>query len=134
MINEFKLFIMDEKNFKYSIPGKEYLDNFRKRVELEEYDKDILVMITNLDKALMDKREADFDSSKETIKRILKREITAAKFGSSERTIASKEWDIQLQKAIEVLKSPEMYASLLAPGTETAKENHGTSGTNEKKQ
>ncbi len=67
----------------------------------------------------MDKREEDFESSKETIKRILKREITAAKFGAAARTIASKNWDIQLKKAIELLKESEKYHAVLAPGTET---------------
>jgi len=56
------------------------------------------------------------------IKRILRREITAAKFGASQRTIASKNWDVQLEKAIEILNSQELYSLLLSSGAETGKE------------
>ncbi len=122
MVMEFKDHMMDEKKFKYSIPGKTYFDSFRKRVEREKYDGDILIEIDKLEKALIDKRDDDFNASRETIKRLLKREISAAKFGSAERTIASKAWDIQLQKAIEILKNPEMYNAILAPGAETGVE------------
>ena len=69
MVEEFKTYISDEENFKYSIPGKTHLDNFSKRVELEKYDSDILSMIDNLEKALINKREDDFEANKETIKR-----------------------------------------------------------------
>ncbi len=123
IIEDFKTYILDEKNFKYSIPGKTYLDDFRKTVEREKYDGDILAMIDDVEKALINKRKDDFESSRETIKRILKREITAAKFGSAERTVAQKEWDVQLHKAIEILNSPEMYDSILAQGAETGIEN-----------
>ena len=69
------------------------------------------------------KRNEDFEANREVIKRYLKREIAVAKFGSSRRAIASKDWDIQLQKAIEILKNPEIYNSILAPGAETGVEN-----------
>jgi len=119
MIEEFKTFIMDENNFKYSIPGKTYLDNFRKTVEREKYNGDILTMVDDIEKALINKRKDDFEASKDAIARILKREITVAKFGSDERTVAQKNWDVQLQKAIEILNNPETYEAILAQGAET---------------
>lgn len=119
LLDEFKTYILDEEVFKYSIPGGTHLENFRKKVESEKYDGDILVMVDNIKEALSNKRDEDFDASKETIKRILKREISAVKFGSAERTIASKAWDRPLKKAIEILKDNEKYKALLAPGTET---------------
>ncbi len=119
IVNEFRTFTSDEKNFKYSIPGKTSLSDFRKSVETEKYDSEVMGMIDNLEKTLMEKRNVDFDNSKETIKRLLKREITAAQFGSAQRTVASKQWDVQLQKAIELIKNPEMYNSFLAPGAVT---------------
>ena len=119
MIEEFKKYIDDEDVFKYSIPGKSYFDIFKKSVSLEEYNGDILARIDELEKNLIDKRNDDFDANREVIKRYLKRDITVAKFGSSQRAIASKDWDIQLQKAIEILNNPEMYNSILAPGAET---------------
>ena len=123
MVEDFKTYISDEDNFKYSIPGKTHFDNFSKRVALEKYDSDILSMIDNLEKALINKREDDFEANKETIKRFLKQEITAAQFGAAERTIASKDWDIQLQKAIEILKNPELYNAILSSGFETGAKN-----------
>jgi len=123
MVEEFKTYISEEDNFKYSIPGKTHLDNFNKIVALEKYDSDILSMIDNLEKTLINKREDDFEANRETIKRFLKQEITASKFGAAERTIASKDWDIQLQKAIEILKNPESYNAILSSGFETGVKN-----------
>ncbi|MFC1485582.1 S41 family peptidase [Candidatus Latescibacterota bacterium] len=122
LLDEFKTFIADEKYFNYSIPGISALTSFRESVQREKYDGDIVVMIDNLEKALLDKRDDDFESSVETIKRLLKREITAAKFGSSQRMVASKQWDIQLQKAIEIIRNPDQYNSILAPGSVTGVE------------
>lgn len=119
LLNEFTLYTSDEDNFKYSVPGKSSLDNFRKIVKREKYNGDIVEMIDNLEKALMAKRDQDMQSNIETIKRILKREIATACFGSSERTIASKEWDIQLQKAISILNDQGEYNSILSKGAVT---------------
>ena len=123
MIEEFKTYIDDEDVFKYSIPGKAYYESFKKRVSIEEYNGDILARIDELEKALINKRNEDFEANREVIKRYLKREIAVAKLGSSQRAIASKDWDIQLQKAIEILKNSEVYDSILAPGAETGIEN-----------
>ncbi|MCE5250725.1 S41 family peptidase [bacterium] len=119
LANEFRDYIKDSKVFKYTIPGKTYLDNFKKVIDNEKYDSDIVKMIDDMEKTLIERRDKDFDANLDTIKRILKREIAATKFGSAARTIASKDWDIQLQKAIEVLNNPEMYNSILAEGAQT---------------
>ena len=119
IINELKLYIADEKVFQYSIPGKKSLDDFRKIIKRENYNGDIVDMVDDLEKALKAKRDQDFESNIETIKRILKREITVAKFGSRERALASREWDIQLQKAVEILNDPEKYSNILSKGAKT---------------
>lgn len=119
LLGEFKTFIGSDSVFTYTIPGKTYLDSFKKLVEKEGYNSDILVTIEKLEQALINKRDDDFEANRETIKRILKREISVAKFGSSQRTIASKAWDIQLKKAIEILNDTGQYQSLLAKGAET---------------
>lgn len=105
--------------FEYVIPGKASLDKFRNSLKQDNYDGDIFKMIDSLEKAVAAKRNEDFFSHKDTIKRILKREIASAKFGAEERTIASKDWDVQLQKAIEVLHNEQMYHTLLSPGMKT---------------
>ena len=122
LVREFKKYIGDDSNFEYSIPGKTYLDDFRTAIDHEKYDKDILEMIDNIAETLKDRRDEDFDSNIEVIKRILKREIASIKFGYAARTIASKDWDIQLQKAIEILSNPEKYESILAKGAKTGVE------------
>ena len=119
ILNDFKKYCSDPKRFKYSIPGKTSFDKFRKIVAQEKYDSDVLVMIDSLEKSLENKRDADFTANGETIKRILKREIISTKFGSSARTVASKEWDKQLKKAIEVLQSPDQYNSILSENAKT---------------
>ena len=121
VLNEFKTFADTDTSFTYSIPGKTYLDRFRDSVKRENYNGDLLRMVDSLEKAVDAKRDEDFWNHKDTIKRILKREIASAKFGSAERMIASKDWDIQILKAIEVLNNSQLYASLLSPGVQTGK-------------
>ncbi len=116
LLNEFKLYVDTGKNFKYSIPGKTYLDRFRDTIKREKYDGEIVKMVDSLEKAVAAKRDDDFWANRDTVKRILKREIASARFGSAERAIASKEWDVQLQKAIEVLNDPALYSSILTTG------------------
>jgi len=119
LVDDFRKYIEDSKVFKYTIPGKTHLDDFKKVIENEKYDGDVVKMIDTMEKTLIDRRNDDFNANLDTIKRILKREISATKFGSAARTIASKDWDVQLQKAIEVLNNPEMYNSILSKGAKT---------------
>ncbi|HUT62780.1 MAG TPA: hypothetical protein VMZ04_02370, partial [Anaerolineae bacterium] len=83
------------------------------------YNADVIKKIDELENALIAKRDDDFKSNIDTIKRGLKREIASTKFGSKARTIASKEWDIQLQKAIEILNNPAQYQAILSSGAKT---------------
>ena len=119
MVNEFKAYSDTCSYFKYEIPGKASLDRFRSNLKQDNYNGDLVKMVDNLEKSVAAKRDEDFFSHKDTIKRILKREIASAKFGAEERTITSKDWDVQLQKAIEVLHNEQMYHTLLSPGMET---------------
>jgi carboxyl-terminal processing protease len=119
LMNEFKTYVDGNKTFSYSIPGKASLDKFRESLKRENYNGALLSQVDNLEKSVAAERDKDFWAHSETIKRILKREIASTKFGAAERTIASKDFDVQLQKAIEVLNNPGEYASLLTPGTKT---------------
>lgn len=119
LMNEFKTYVDSDKNFKYSIPGKANLDKFRDSLKRESYNGNLLSMVDNMEKAVAAERDKDFWNHSETIKRILKREIASNKFGAAERTIASKDYDLQLQKAIEVLNNPTEYTSLLTNGVKT---------------
>lgn len=122
LVNEFKQFIGNSKKFDYSIPGKTNLERFRSAIEKEKYDTDVLNMIDKVQKTLVDRRNDDFNANIDVIKRILKREIASTKFGSSAKTIASKDWDVQLQKAIEILKNPDKYNAILSKGAKTGVE------------
>jgi len=119
LMNEFKEYISDETVFTYSVPGKSSLDKFKKTIEKEKFNGDIVEMIENLEKSLLSKRDLEFESHIDTIKRRLKTDIAVTKFGSRVRATASKEWDIQLQKAIEILNDTEKYQSILAHGAVT---------------
>ena len=121
LMNEFKTYVDSSKNFNYSIPGKANLDKFRDNLKREDYNGNLLSMVDSMEKAVIAERDKDFWNHAETIKRILKREIASNKFGAAERTIASKDYDVQLQKAIEVLNNPTEYTSLLTIGVKTGK-------------
>ena len=122
ILNEFKRYIADKNVFEYTIPGKSYFDGFRKQVSEEGYNGDIILKIDALEKELLGKQNDEFEVNREAIKRFLKRDIASAKFGSPERTIASKDWDIQLKKSIEILRDREAYDALLAYKAETGVE------------
>jgi len=114
IVEEFKEYISDESVFTYSIPGKKNLEDFMKVIKREKYNGDVLAQVEELEETLLSKRDQDFEASRENIKRVLKREIIVSKFGSRERVLAAKEWDKQLQKAIEILNDPKKYESILA--------------------
>ncbi len=119
LMNEFKTYVDTNKDFTYAIPGETNLKKFRDGLKRENYNGKLLAMVDSLEKAVIAERDKDFWDHSETIKRILKREIASAKFGAAERTIASKDFDVQLQKAIEVLNNPTEYSSLLTTGVKT---------------
>ena len=119
IVADFKAFVADEDVFTYSIPGKTRLEEFRKIIKRENYNGDILDEVDKLEETLMSKRDDDFNASLENIKRYLRREILVSKFGSRERIRATKKWDIQLLKAIEVLNDSDRYNAILSPGAET---------------
>ncbi|MBA7562798.1 hypothetical protein ES708_04451 [subsurface metagenome] len=119
IIEALKAYISDEEVFTYSIPGKSDLDDFRKIVERENYNGDISALIDNLEETLMQNRDKDFEANIDTIKRYLKRDIASAQFGIEARTTASKDYDVQLQKGIEILNDTEKYHAILSDGAET---------------
>lgn len=119
IVDDFKRFAYGNDAFEYVIPGKSTLDEFRKVLKLEKYNGDILAEVDELEQSLLDRKDKDFEASRDDIKRVLKREITVSRFGSSERALASSQWDIQLQKAIEILKDSNRYNSILAENAET---------------
>ncbi len=119
IVADFQSFIRENSKFEYTIPGKSNLDTFRKAIEREKYDGEIMKMVDNLETAVANHRDKDFETNREMIKRLLKREIASAAFGSEVRTVASKEWDNQLRVGIEVLTTPGRYATLLSKGAKT---------------
>ncbi|MBT4483281.1 MAG: hypothetical protein HOC71_06350, partial [Candidatus Latescibacteria bacterium] len=119
IMKELKEYSSDDKVFEYTYPGKDDLEKFRKTVEREKINDDIIEMIDEMQKKLTARRDLDFDSHSEEIKQILRREIVASAFGPAARTIAAKEWDMQLKKTIEVLNNPEKYNSILTRGAKT---------------
>ncbi len=117
VVEDFRSFIADEEVFTYSIPGKKSLEDFRKVIKRLNYNGDIMEEIDRLESMIINKRSEDFEANRETIRRFLTREIVATKFGSRERTVAAKEWDIQLKRAVDLLNDPDEYASLLSEGS-----------------
>ena len=120
MLEDFWNYILNRKEFEYTIPGATHLERFRKAVEREKYDEDLVDMIDALEDSLHARERRDFDANRYTIERILKRELASTKFGMAARTIASKDWDIQLKTAIEVLQDSDRYNAILSPGADTA--------------
>lgn len=119
VIDDFKKYISDEKVFSYTIPGKSYLDEFKKVLKREKINGDVLKSVESLENELLAKKNDAIEANREEIRRVLKREIFVSAFGSRERAVAAKEWDVQLIKAVEIVKNRARYDAILAVKAET---------------
>ena len=112
---EFAAFIEDKEHFTYKPAGIELLNEFEEMVKKEKFSQKIKDKLIELKKSLEAGRDEEFLASKEDIRRLIKQEIFAAEGGKEGRVRASLQDDIQLDKAIEVLKDSELYNSYFKP-------------------
>lgn len=120
MVAEFKAF-MKEKEFDYKTSLQLSLEKLQKDVEEEDNPDLFSGIIDSLTSLVAHDKDNDFTESIDYIKRTIKREIVASIAGERGvyEQIVLKE-DKTVQRAIDILTSPNEYSDLLAKGTKKA--------------
>lgn len=111
-----------EKNFTYDRQSEKALKTLKEIAEFEGYlDGDSSVIVA-LQEQITPNLDRDFDRFKDQIKKVLSSEIVKRYYYQKGELIESLKDDEVLNKAIEVLTTPELYENALKPVEKTEKE------------
>ncbi|MFZ5980841.1 MAG: S41 family peptidase [Candidatus Zixiibacteriota bacterium] len=116
VVSEFKKFIK-EKDFTYKTSLQVALEELEKTVDDEQEQDKFAAAIDNFKTMIEQEKENDFNESLDYIKRAIKREVissVAGERGVYEEIVLKN--DKTVQKAIEVLQTPDEYTKLMTEG------------------
>lgn len=116
MLAEFRAFL-EEKDFKYQTAAEIELEKLKKTAEEQRYFEDIEAEYNALLRAIEQQKEREFERSKRFIRRVLEREIAAKLWGTDAEVEVGFDDDPVIKKALEILKQPSEYYSILQPGS-----------------
>lgn len=121
---EFEFTIEDYKDFTGFLAGKDYaytteserlLEKYKETALEEHYFETIKSDYDRLRQELNDAKENDLEKHREEIMNLLEEEIAERYYFQAGRLQASFGEDMELQKALEVLDSPDQYSATLSP-------------------
>jgi len=112
LLQQFKSFLA-EKKFTYRTDGEDELEKLEKVARENHYAPETLAVLAQMKQALEREKGKDFQRSLEFIQRELRREIAAKFWGTRAEVEATFTFDPVIQKAVEVVKHPENYSSIL---------------------
>lgn len=104
-----------EKNFTYDRQSEKALKTLKEIAEFEGYLDGDSTLFVALQKQITPDLERDFDRFKDQIKKVLSTEIVKRYYYQKGELIEGLKGDKVLNKAIEVLSSPELYKETLSP-------------------
>ena len=118
VLKEFKEFIKS-KGFEYKTASESELVKLKETIKEEKgselsFDK-LKESLNRLDYFIEKQKEADFEKNKELLKWQIEEAIKTKEFGSSERYKVWAKYQVQIKKAIEILKNKAEYEMLLSP-------------------
>jgi carboxyl-terminal processing protease len=105
---------LTERQFTYESQSEEHLASLRKAAEQDGYLADIKGELEALEQALLAEKKDDFAKSRDFIRRNLEREISSKLWGTRAEVEAGFDDDPVIQRAVNLLLSPEEYTTLLA--------------------
>ena len=100
-------------------PGDVQIEVLEKLVEEEGYDAKLKAILADLRSALEDEKTHDFEKGRAYIQMALRREIASRLGGLDAGLRATFPEDVQLQKAIEILRNPALYAEKMSASPKT---------------
>ncbi|MCK5120040.1 MAG: hypothetical protein KAQ78_10665, partial [Candidatus Latescibacteria bacterium] len=107
------------QQFEYPTPGDVQIEVLEKLVEEEGYDAKLKAILADLRSALEDEKTRDFEKGRAYIQMALRREIASRLGGLDAGLRATFPEDVQLQKAIEILRNPALYAEKMSASPKT---------------
>jgi carboxyl-terminal processing protease len=113
LLGEFQQFLTD-RHFTYQSGSDAQLESLRKAADEDGYLADIKTQLDALHAALQDEKKDDFAKSRDFIRRSLEREISSKLWGTRAEVEAGFDDDPAIQRAVNLLLSPDEYTGLLA--------------------
>ncbi|MEN9521984.1 MAG: hypothetical protein RL065_361, partial [Bacteroidota bacterium] len=102
------------KNFEHHSESEDAIDEFKKEAEKEKYLEDIKTELGALKSKLKRDKSQDIYHNKKEIKELLENEIVSRYYFQKGRLEADFNNDPDIIKAVEVLKNPTLYKSVLS--------------------
>lgn len=115
--NDFIAFALED-SFKYETQSQRKLDDFEKVLKREKYYDLAKEEFASLKEKLVNDKEQDLKRLKSEVIQFLRDEIVGRYYYEDGQIQTNLKDDKQLDKAIEILKNPEEYKSILAPDFE----------------
>lgn len=105
---------LEDKNYSYFSDTEETFERLIASAKKEKYYDDIEKQLDQLRKQIAHDPKKDLKKFKEEVKTVLEQEIVLRKYLQKGQIRASFKSDKQLQKAVEVLNSSDLYKKILA--------------------
>jgi carboxyl-terminal processing protease len=113
LFSEFAAFT-SKKDFKYETESEEILAELKKTAEKENYFSAIETEYNKLKESMMHDKSADIEKSKAQLSELLADEISSRYYFQKGRIESSFNRDLEIKKAVEVLKNKELYNDILS--------------------
>lgn len=114
MLSEFKSFLK-EKNFDYKSTLEASLDKMKDVIKDENKEAEFAASLESMSAMVAREKEADFDHSRDYIKRAIRRDIISKLYGQTglyEEVLLKSDPDVQ--KALQLLQDPKEYSKRMA--------------------
>ena len=109
---KFEAFLQD-KEFEYKTDTEKILEKLKKKSKEEEYFTFLSDDLNNISSQLSLEKKDDLKRSKSDIQEILSGEISSRYYYQEGRIRSSINYDLEINKALEILQSPSRYDSIL---------------------
>lgn len=109
---KFEAFLQD-KEFEYKTDTEKILEKLKKKSKEEEYFSFLSDDLNNISSQLSLEKKDDLKRSKSDIQEILSGEISSRYYYQEGRIRSSINYDLEINKALEILQSPSRYDSIL---------------------
>jgi carboxyl-terminal processing protease len=116
VLDEFRAYLQ-EKNFDYNLAGFSYLDQFEKSIKEEGRLEAVDPHLQAIRQLISENKKNAFNQNIDYIRKNLKIELAAKVGGYKAKVETTAQSDPVLRKAIEILKSPDQYTTILSGST-----------------
>ena len=109
---DFKIYISD-KEYIYQTETEKKLEQLKEKASEEKYFTEIEKEYDILSLKIQENKNDDLAKNKEQIREVLTNEIVSRYYYQRGRIIAALNFDIEVEKAIEILQDTQLYNQIL---------------------